>query len=65
MVEEIMEKLARAEKEGKIAQLQKEFSDRVKTKMLRPVPVSHVKRAIISRSWSYDLLQAGNRYQGR
>lgn len=54
MVEEIMEKLARAEKEGKIAQLQKEFSDRVKTKMLRPVPVSHVKRAIISRSWSYD-----------
>ena len=54
LIDEIMEKLETAQKEGKLAQLQAEFTKRVKAKVLRPTPVAGIHRAKIARQWTYD-----------
>ena len=54
LIDEIMEKLETAQKEGRLAQLQAEFTNRVKAKVLRPTPVSGITKVKTARQWTYD-----------
>ncbi|MDC0864368.1 type-F conjugative transfer system protein TraW [Rickettsiaceae bacterium] len=51
---EIMRKLRIAKEDGSLEKLQNEFTKKVKEKILRPNPVSNIKRARENRSWTYD-----------
>lgn len=54
IITEIMEKLLAAKESGELDQLQKEFTNKVKEKVLRPTPVRNIKKATINRSWTYN-----------
>ncbi len=54
ILEEIMAKLNLAQKDGTLAKLQTEFTNRVKAKILRPHPVADITKTEKSRSWTYD-----------
>jgi conjugal transfer pilus assembly protein TraW len=54
MLEEIMEKLELAKENGTLEQLQNKFAEKVKARIVRPVPVANLKKATIDRSWTYD-----------
>lgn len=54
MLDEIMEKLDQAQKNGKLKELQDEFNKKAQKKIVRPVPVYGIKKARENRSWIYD-----------
>jgi conjugal transfer pilus assembly protein TraW len=51
---EITRKLKAAKEDGSLEKLQNKFTKKVKEKILRPNPVSNIKRARENRSWTYD-----------
>ena len=54
LLQVIYSKLEAAEQSGKLEEMQNEFREKVKRKMLRPTPVYGLSRAKIARSWSYN-----------
>lgn len=54
ILEEIMEKLEIAQKDGTLGKLQTEFNEKVKARVLRPLPVLNLKKAAVDRSWTYN-----------
>lgn len=54
IIEEIMNKLKLAEKDGTLDKLNEEFVAKVKAKVLRPNPVAGITKAKKNRSWTYD-----------
>ncbi len=54
ILEEIMQKLEMAKKDGTLEQLQTAFNEKVKARVLRPLPVKNIKKAIVDRSWTYN-----------
>lgn len=54
LLQVIYSKLEASEQSGKLEEMQNEFREKVKRKMLRPTPVYGLARAKIARSWSYN-----------
>lgn len=54
LLEEIKAKLVKAQQDGSMAALNKQFAERVKKKISRPVAVRGIKKATKDRSWNYD-----------
>lgn len=50
----IKTQLDRAEATGKLDELNERFAARVKQRVMRPVPVSGISRAEVTRSWEFD-----------
>lgn len=54
LLEVIQQKLRDLDAKGKIPQLQQEFSQKVKARLLRPAPVAGIKNTIMPRRFYYD-----------
>ena len=54
LLQVIYSKLDAAEQSGKLEEMQNEFREKVKRKVLRPTPVAGLVKAERSRSWSYN-----------
>lgn len=50
----IKARLDQAKADGKLDELNQQFADKVKARVMRPVPVSGVRRAEVARSWEFD-----------
>jgi conjugal transfer pilus assembly protein TraW len=54
LLAEIMDKLLAAQEDGKLEDLNKQFVDKARKKILRPTPVSNIVKAKTNRSWTYN-----------
>ena len=50
----IHSKLKRAEASGRLEELNRQFADRVRSRVMRPVPVAGIRPAEETRSWQFD-----------
>lgn len=54
LLEEIMSRLELAKEDGTLDLLQNEFTEKIKARVLRPLPVPTLTKATINRSWTYN-----------
>ncbi len=54
LLDEILEKLEEAKVNGKLAELNEKFKLKVKEKISNPTPVKHIKKADVTKTWTYD-----------
>ena len=54
LLKEIMERLELAKENGTLEQLQSKFTEKVKSRVLRPLPVPNLRKSIANRSWTYN-----------